>query len=176
MQCWRWLVDDHPNVPVALVCEDDACFDGGRFGHEWRTTVLPLLAHPDRWDCLLLGYFSDSGPATIRPIRTDAAVVNTKTLPTFFGSHAYLVTQRGARILLQHAFPMDHQVDGYFLTLQELGLLRFSLLLRSVVSQCMNNVDRGGSWHTHRINCPWSGRPWAIACLLSLLLLCVVGW
>ena len=44
---------------------------------------------------------------------------------------------------------MDHQVDGYFLTLQQLHLLRLHMVRQSVVSQCINGVNREGSWHTH---------------------------
>ena len=59
-----------------------------------------------------------------------------------------MITQRGAALLLKHGFPLDHQVDGLFLTLHQLGLLRLHMLRQSVVSQCMNNVNREGSWHT----------------------------
>lgn len=52
-------------------------------------------------------------------------------------------------MLLRHAFPIDHQTDGLMLTLSELGLLRLYLLPQSVVSQCMDGVNREGSWHTH---------------------------
>jgi hypothetical protein len=69
----------------------------------------------------------------------------------YFGAHAYLLTRKGAQVLLQYSFPIDHQVDGLFLTLQQMGLLRVHMASQSLVKQCMDHVDRAGSWHTHRV-------------------------
>ena len=149
MKCWRWLIE-HPKESAVLIMEDDACFDGG-FRTAWQNTVAPMLSVPQQWDVLVLGYFAVVGPETVTVVPNVQPTVNTKTVPQFFGAHAYLVTQTGARTLLKYALPMDHQVDGLFLTLHELSLLRFHMLRQSVVSQCMDNVNREGSWHTHEV-------------------------
>ena len=104
-------------------------------------------------------------------------------LAQFFGAHAYLVTQRGATILLNHSLPLDHQMDGLFLTLHELGLLRLRMLRTSVVSQCIDAENREGSWHTHSINSPHhislsvehTLRAWQVFAVL-VLVAAVTGW
>ena len=50
--------------------------------------------------------------------------VTTKMVSDFFGAHAYLVTQRGGQMLLRYALPIEHQVDGLFLTLHQLFVVR----------------------------------------------------
>ena len=146
VKCWQWLMD-HPKQPCAFILEDDACFDEG-FSTTWQRTVQPLLSATSHWDLLVLGFFANHGPESVSIIPDTQPLVTTMTVPHFFGAHAYMITQRGAALLLKHGFPLDHQVDGLFLTLHQLGLLRLHMLRQSVVSQCMNNVNREGSWHT----------------------------
>jgi hypothetical protein len=75
-------------------------------------------------------------------------------MPQYFGAHAYVLTQRGAQVLRRYCFPVDHQVDGLFLTLQQMSLLRVHMTPVSVVKQCMNHMNRSGSWHTHAVATP----------------------
>jgi GR25 family glycosyltransferase involved in LPS biosynthesis len=145
IRCWVWL-QDHPDIPYVVILEDDACFDTfDTFGAAWRGSVVPALQRPQDWDVLVLGY-------SLKSSAHGNAVVNGVPLLTssqWFGMHAYAVTRKAVDVLLQHAFPMDHQSDGLMLTLYELGMLRVYLLPQSVSSQCLNDIDRGGSWHTH---------------------------
>ena len=146
VRCWEWL-RAHPEVPCCVILEDDACFDPG-FIESWQRSVVPLLQHPADWDVLLLGY-------TLKGIATDATTtlrgVQLRTNRQWYGMHAYIVTQAALGPLLRHVFPMDLQSDGLMLTLHELGYLRLYMLPHSVSTQCMNEADRGGSWHTHTV-------------------------
>ena len=147
VKCWQWLLD-HPKEPYVLILEDDACFETG-FRASWQQNIEPLLKQSKQWDMLVLGFFADMGNASVSVMPETQPPITTMTVPHFFGAHAYMITQQGAQILKKHAFPLDHQVDGLFLTLHQLGLLRLHMLRQSVVSQCMNTVNREGSWHTH---------------------------
>lgn len=142
IRCWEWLIAG--KAPYALILEDDACFDAG-FPDVWATQVQPLLRDPSAWDCLVLGYFSPAGPETPAPLLGVPLI----RVVQFFGAHAYILTRQGAQVFMRHAFPVDHHSDGMMLTLHELGLLRLYLLPHSVISQCLDGVDRLGSWHTH---------------------------
>lgn len=149
VKCWEWL-SNHPKEPFAMIMEDDACFDA-EFQVAWHQSVLPMLAVSGQWDLLVLGYFSASGSESVNVVPNTQPVVTTKTVPQFFGAHAYIITQSGAKKLLKYVFPMDHHVDGLFLTLFEFDRLRLHMLRQSVVSQCMDGVNREGSWHTHTV-------------------------
>ena len=142
-KCWQWLVD-HPIVPAALILEDDACFDPP-FRVQWQETVLPMLKVMGNWDCMVLGYFATQGVArgvppcgnavsseVHRTVPDTVPPVSTQMVSQFFGAHAYLVTQRGARVLLQHSLPIEHQVDGLFLTLHELVVPMVTTTRRAV--------------------------------------------
>lgn len=143
-----------------LVLEDDACF-APTFADAWRQVVRSLRAVPNPlWertplrtagrdrDVLLLGYFGVKGalPSSIhgRSVRT------LQPGGSFFGTHAYLVTRRGAAILRQHTYPVEVQVDAFMLTLQQLGHLRLYLLDGDqVVEQCIGNTEHSVN-HSHR--------------------------
>jgi GR25 family glycosyltransferase involved in LPS biosynthesis len=182
IRCWVWL-QDHPDVPCVVILEDDACFDAS-FEAAWRGSVVPILQRPQDWDVLLLGY-------SLKGSAHGNAMVNGVPLHTssqWFGMHAYVVTRKAVDVLLQHAFPMDHQSDGLMLTLHELGMLRVYLLPQSVSSQCLNEIDRGGSWHTHTTVTSTSdttfihrhlvggGNGAVTALLLVLIVAAVVAW
>jgi GR25 family glycosyltransferase involved in LPS biosynthesis len=149
MKCWQWLID-HPKESCVLILEDDACFDRG-FQQVWDHSVTHLLTATNHWDLLVLGYFAVSGTERVHTLPGTIPPVETKTVSQFYGAHAYMVTRNGAQTLLQHALPIDVQVDGLFLTLHELQELRLHMLMQSTMSQCMDSVNREGSWHTHTV-------------------------
>lgn len=152
--CWQWMVE-HPEVPAVLILEDDACFEGSHFTATILETVQPLLSPKllPLWDALMLGYFRTDGKEQYMKLG-DVAV---QIVPQFFGAHAYMLTRSGVQALLQHVYPIEEQVDGYLLTMEQLGLLRMYNVPRSVVSQCMDTVQREGSFHTHTITSSTSG-------------------
>ena len=146
IKCWTWL-QDRPDVPWALVLEDDACFDTNAFPDAMTRWIHPLMIMPQHWDCVILGYFAVEGP--MKPLvceNLELAVAS-----QFFGAHAYMISQHGAATLLRYVFPIDQQVDGYILTLHQIGILRMFMMPVSVVSQCMDMVQRDGSHHTHTV-------------------------
>ena len=63
---------------------------------------------------------------------------------TGYGSHAYMVTPRGARRLLAHALPMEMHVDAYLGIMASLGLVRGYAWPKNLASQCR-------SWVQHSI-------------------------
>lgn len=157
---------------AALILEDDACLGPG-FLDSWFSTVVPLLGVPARerqWDVLLLGFSSVQGtrPVTVHgvPLRTFLRHPDA----SFFGTHAYVLTQRGATILLQHVFPIEVQVDAYLLLLQQLGRLGL-FLLRSgpAVKPCLAAIDRS-------IRHGFRSRFRERLTILILLLLLVSSW
>jgi hypothetical protein len=133
-----------------LVLEDDACAEPG-FAAAFRDTVLPLLAVPDQWDCLFLGYFRPTAEEDPVSVATPSGPVRLRVISQFFGAHGYILSRHAATVLRRHAYPLDQQSDGLVLTLRDLGLLRVYCLPTPVLTQCMDKVDRLGSWHTHRV-------------------------
>ena len=151
IRCWEWL-RAHPEHPAALVLEDDVCFDGPAFGAAWDDTVQRLLRLPREAaavDVLTLGYFGEEAPRPVTVGRGRSATL--RLVDGFFGMHCYCVTQEGADRLMRDAFPLELQSDGYVCTLAELGRLRLFLLPESVASQCQDDLQREGAWHTHVI-------------------------
>ena len=145
IKCWTWL-RDRPNIPWVLVLEDDACFDTHAFPDALGRWVQPLGAMPHKWDCVALGYFAVEGLTPVPLEQLQLAMAS-----QIFGAHAYMLSQHGAAVLLRHVYPIDQQVDGYTLTLHQIGILRMYMTPVSVVSQCMDAVQRNGSSHTHTV-------------------------
>lgn len=165
-----------------MILEDDACF-GPNFTAAWSQYVVPLLAVPHAWDCLVLGYFREEGPDAVIPVDVGGRTITYRSVAHFFGSHAYVLTRRGAEVLRGNVYPMDHQSDGILLTMHEIGLLRLLLLPVSIVTQCMDAVEKAGAWHTHTvsgsIDSLQSPLTWALLLLCGLLagaLVAAVVW
>lgn len=146
IKCWTWL-RDRPNIPWVLVLEDDACFDTNTFPDALGRWVQPLGFMPQKWDCVALGYFAVEGLKPIQLEKLELAMAS-----QIFGAHAYMLSQHGAAVLLHHVYPIDQQVDGYMLTLNQIGILRMYMTPVSTVSQCMDTVQRDGSYHTHTVS------------------------
>jgi GR25 family glycosyltransferase involved in LPS biosynthesis len=146
VKCWTWL-RERPDIPWVLVLEDDACFDINTFPDALAHWVRPLGDMPHRWDCVVLGYFAVEG---LRPMQLET--LELASAVQFFGAHAYMLSQHGAAVLLHHVFPIDQQVDGYMLTLHQIGVLRMYMTPVSTVSQCMDTIQRFGSYHTHTVS------------------------
>jgi GR25 family glycosyltransferase involved in LPS biosynthesis len=143
IKCWEWLLRQE-QYNRALILEDDACFDNTHFPDALQNTFAPLLQASDQWDVVVLGYYNEGEREQITTIG-DVSLFSTNR---FFGTHAYLVTKRAAKILISNAHPLEQQSDGYILTLGQLALLRVYLLHSSIVTQCMDGEDRQGHLHT----------------------------
>ncbi len=104
------------NAPVVLVLEDDIKLPAGTF-HRIKEHVenSQRMRDSSKWDIWNLGAWSwDSTPIDDlnREIRA------------FYLNHAYLMTRTGARVLVDNAFPITIQYDGYMGLLSQLKLLR----------------------------------------------------
>ena len=162
VKCWDWLLEQPSDVRYCLVLEDDACFRAGFVDAVWN---CPALQHLRRqtfhggWDVVVLGYFHASGLRAVPSTMLDVHDTRFQTLSRgggFFGTHAYLVSRRGAAVLRQHAFPLEIQADAYLrsgatrrlawprcrpVVLQQLGWIR--LFLVDAVDQCIGNIEGG---------------------------------
>lgn len=146
IRCWEWLLA-HPEHPHCLVLEDDACLPDGFHARVLNGPTVRRLRDQSfhgGWDLLMLGYFEGHG---LYPVAGAAAgpghhpLMTLRPGGTFFGAHAYLVSRHGAAVLREHAFPMELQVDGYMVVLQQIGWLR--LYLVDAVHQCIGGTERG---------------------------------
>jgi GR25 family glycosyltransferase involved in LPS biosynthesis len=96
------------NHSLIAVFEEDAVFD--EVSAERFQGLLTDLNHT-RWDILMLESGSLIALGPWEPMGRYAAKC---ALPpcSWYGTRGYLLTQRGARILLQHAYPISVQVDA----------------------------------------------------------------
>ena len=113
---------------TALILEDDAIFSTSTIVHEICKS-LQLL--PPDWDVLLLGYISN------------AATKTTQFLPgivkvnTFFGTHAYLVSNLGAKKMLaqKDRLPIQQHIDAQMGEWSRKGTINLFALARPIIFQ-----------------------------------------
>ena len=111
MRCWREVVGR--DLPWALILEDDATL-----APEFTTRLERILHHaPPGWHVITAGCFN-CGPVLQRVFQAvsgrsaplfDNGVV--REMRFFNGTHAYLVSQAGARHLVQHAPRVKFHID-----------------------------------------------------------------
>lgn len=106
----RHLASDRADQ-VLLVFEDDADVPRGF----WQS-VRDLTADGHPWDVLLLGSLNDA-PVWERQAGPSVRVSR------FYLTHAYAVTPRGARTILEHAMPIRVQYDSLLADLAQRGKL-----------------------------------------------------
>lgn len=153
-QCWTHIVQ--ADLEYAFIFERDATLGGQPFNSVYSYVQKQLH---DGFDYVSLGY--DRQPA-IFPTR-----VRPSRLHSFIRTHAQVVTQKGARTLLRHFFPIEMQVDGYIGALSRVGLLR--ACGRRLFTQRMQNGST-----THKItdvlnfktHCPRQLEQWIILALV----------
>jgi len=104
------------NAPVVLVLEDDIKMSTGTFRKlKEHVANTPLLQDSSKWDIWNLGAWSWD--------YTSIDEYNRK-INAFYLNHAYLMTKSGARVLVDNAFPIIIQYDGYMSLLAQLSMLR----------------------------------------------------
>lgn len=103
-----------------IVFEDDAYFN---------TAINDALQKkfPDDWDLILLG--------TIRKFKVSKMDNCFEKVYSFWGTQGYLINKRGAQKLLQKAFPISQQIDGYMSELATLGELKVYAFIENLVGQ-----------------------------------------
>lgn len=110
MTCWRHVVER--GLPMALILEDDVTLVP-----DFREKMARALAKtPSDWHILVLGCFNCQ-PVVQHTVnflfRQDPMFNNgvVRELRFFGGTHAYLVSQAGARFLLERAPKIKYHID-----------------------------------------------------------------
>jgi GR25 family glycosyltransferase involved in LPS biosynthesis len=99
------------NEPYALICESDANPQA-----TLSKRLEKAMNHSHLWDVVLMGYtptnfyLKDSG-TTVQPDGFRSGKMDT------FGMHGYLISNKAAKVLLDHFHPMENQTDSYLTTL-----------------------------------------------------------
>lgn len=113
MKAWRAMLND-PSLDHVLVLEDDCIISNiNLFNNAVKAIENNGLMERVRADVLLLGYLSlrVQNQNTVEQ-RTLGIPVRSVDSP-FFGTMSYCVTRKGAKALLEHALPIEMQVDAY---------------------------------------------------------------
>lgn len=101
IKIWKLIVSK--NLPAALILEDDAVL-----GKNFDTVLSAALREvPAAWDMLYAGYFESE---LSKPTKVSEHIYESGN--GVFGTHGYMLTQTGARKLLQ-LLPMVQPVDGF---------------------------------------------------------------
>ena len=101
-RAWQMCVDQA--LPSILVLEDDVVFDDGVL----EDTRMAFRELPDDWSCILLGCFTCSEGIVVR----SKPYSDHLTKPAMIaGTHAYGVSQRGARQLLDLIPRIETHID-----------------------------------------------------------------
>jgi GR25 family glycosyltransferase involved in LPS biosynthesis len=99
-------------APLAFLLEDDAVLPADLWSR-----MEGLAPPPRRWDALFVGALEQNkGLGT-------AHVGGWRTMAGLLAAQSYFVTRRGAQTILEHAYPIDAQYDGYLGMLARLGML-----------------------------------------------------
>jgi GR25 family glycosyltransferase involved in LPS biosynthesis len=131
---WRKQIDTV--TPFMLVLEEDALFDEhDEFIRDYDRAMTDLSdPHLNlAWDVAYLGFWPHVGD-----VREDSASPMWHKIPdrqAILGTHAYLLSLSGARLLLEHFLPIEMQVDTYMSRAGERWGLRRLALRRAIVHQ-----------------------------------------
>lgn len=139
VEIWKKFLETGEDY--AIVFEDDAIVENG-FVEKLRTcmkdvTLLPKK--PDYWHFAEPGWWAYDAKGMPRPEYNKDKNVGPWLLNTYSCTTGYLVTKRGAQILLDHAFPIDMQVDSYIWMCSYLGYI-LSVFHRDINMQ-QYNID-----------------------------------
>jgi len=124
-KAWQTIVDNDDRY--ALVLEDD-CYLRPDFQEELTVAMQELQLLDDQWDFLYAGYFGPSSSDKPNTMMCTLQSLFLKEIPkkkhdgthTFVplspvGFHCYVVSQKGARKLLEHLDKASYHVDVEFL-------------------------------------------------------------
>ena len=131
LEIWQSFVDDGEpggHGDAVLVLEDDV-----RLSPLFRTT-MDTVQLPKEYDIVYLS-FPDFGRRTTFGTQASASGTGStnfleqppqsavqRVLGDNWGTGGYVLSQRGARTLLQHAYPLNEQIDAYLVRMVALGL------------------------------------------------------
>ncbi len=111
LRIWRYIVEK--NIPFVLIFEDDADINLQRDKDKLEQWILEFHqpAIKDNYDIVFLGYRWECAP--LRSVSPHLSEVDFSTYTYYHATHAMLVTQRGAKKLLEHAYPYRLPLDLY---------------------------------------------------------------
>lgn len=143
VRAWRdFLATEESHL---VVFEDDAVPDA-RLGPFLRGEDGPLNAlrrQPPRvaWDVLFLGHIPMGFWDHVRwrfqrpTVHLGDGLGLCDASMSIYGSHAYMVSRRGAKKLLRHAFPAEVHVDMFMIATHETGRCRAFFMVPSLAHQ-----------------------------------------
>jgi GR25 family glycosyltransferase involved in LPS biosynthesis len=114
---WEDLLAD-PSKKATLVFEDDSSVPVGLK----EKLIRVLNAAPPDWDVLQLQRTKFAGGVTgCKPIKGDDPW---QLCTSLMGTHAYIVSRKGAEALLQKAYPIELHVDAYMAYMARMEYIR----------------------------------------------------
>lgn len=111
---WKQIV--RRGDPLTIIIEDDTEFDEDIV--DQLRHIIPNI--PRDADVVMLGCFLCQTSAS----RTPPASQTLRRIKQFSGTHAYIVTQKGARTLLEYAYPVKFHLDMTMSFLARMNTLR----------------------------------------------------
>jgi len=122
---WRRVIES--GAPYAIVLEDDTEMVADAKDHiRWIARHMPSDTDMVVLGCFLCGTSPHHVPVSQQSI---------KEIRQFSGTHAYIVTRRGARALLDHAYPVAFHLDMVISHLARRGKVRVYATTHDVASQ-----------------------------------------
>jgi GR25 family glycosyltransferase involved in LPS biosynthesis len=113
---YEWFAKS--NDPVILIFEDDIDLPAGCYEKlKEYIAKTPLLQDSTKWDMWQLGANIAEGS----PVSATDPTVDVKA---FVLAHAYFVSQRGVKRLLEQIYPLELHVDGYMSYLAKIDRLK----------------------------------------------------
>eukprot|EP00913_Durusdinium_trenchii_P035114 g32848.t1 len=109
-------IAEHPTAEWGLVLEERAC--RGRRGPPWTSVLVTRADLPDDWDAVCLAYHDEQGRVHPSAVNYEESYDGVRVLASpghVFGLGAWMVRKEAALQLVEHAFPIQSQVD-YTLT------------------------------------------------------------
>jgi len=115
---WEELIKSDPSIKATLVFEDDSSVPAGLK----EKLVRVLNAAPPDWDVLQLQRTKFAGGATgCKPIKGED---EWQLCTSLMGTHAYIVSRKGAKALLEKAYPIELHVDAYMAYMARMEYIR----------------------------------------------------
>jgi len=144
IKAWNYLLNS--NARALVVFEDDAIIPPD-FKARFARVVAEL---PAEWDVLT---FYNTEFLSGRGCKPDPKTAPLESCTGLMGSHAYLVSRRGAQCLLARAYPIELHVDAYIAFMARLGHIS---MLWNPCMQVEQNYDSSDIAHgsTRILNVP----------------------
>lgn len=117
VEVWKAFLESGENL--GIVFEDDAMVESNAAA-AFDEVLASLPLDPEDWDVdlWLLGVVA---VLEERPASRLFATPGWTRVTNFFGTQAYLLTKRGAKRLIENAYPMTEQIDAYMARMSALG-------------------------------------------------------